>query len=283
MELTEISLNYDLVGNRVRYRFVDTPLLPGITVHESWGNVVILVATVGSVHKLCFPHPTKLLDKGVGGVVSVLADASINTARECQHILTWPASSLLPSLASTYFTNDEEAVFVLGNTTGTMTCVRLGRVRGMTSVNSLAGDTSYLGRVWTSLTRSSQPEQAGQPTGHVICPLPGVGLSLVAVCRDHKLRVWSLATYDCVLSTDLVQFTAEAGRQLAPGSQGHRVSLVQADNVVCVYLCFQQHSQFLYCRLENSSGQLTVSPLNTVYCPEYDLVSFTPKIGRAHV
>ena len=45
--------------------------------------------------------------------------------------------------------------------------------------------------------------------------------------------------------------------------------------VVCVYLCFQQHSQFLFCKLESSAGQLTVSPLNTVYCPEYDLVSFT--------
>ena len=46
-------------------------------------------------------------------------------------------------------------------------------------------------------------------------------------------------------------------------------------SVVCVYLCFQQHSQFLFCKLESSAGQLTVSPLNTVYCPEYDLVSFT--------
>ena len=44
---------------------------------------------------------------------------------------------------------------------------------------------------------------------------------------------------------------------------------------MCVYLCFQQHSQFLYCKLQPSSGQLAVSPLNTVYCPEYDLVSFT--------
>ena len=44
---------------------------------------------------------------------------------------------------------------------------------------------------------------------------------------------------------------------------------------MCVYLCFQQHSQFLYCKLQPSSGQLSVSPLNTVYCPEYDLVSFT--------
>ena len=178
--MIEISLNYDLVGNRVKYKFVDTPLLPGITVHESWGNVVVLVPTVGSVHKLSFPHPAKLEGRGVGGgVLSVLADASINTARECTHILAWPASVPLPSIASTYFTHDEESVFVLGNTVGNMTCVRLGRVRGMTSVNTLAADTSYLGRVWTSLVRSGpSSDQAGQPTGHVISPLPGVGLCL---------------------------------------------------------------------------------------------------------
>ena len=227
LELIEISLNYDLVGNRVKYKFVDTPLLPGITVHESWGNVVVLVPTVGSVHKLSFPHPGKLEGRGVGGgVLSVLADASINTARECQHILQWPASVPLPSIASTFFTHDEESVFVLGNTVGNMTCVRLGRVRGMTSVNTLAADTSYLGRVWTSLVRSGPAsDQAGQPTGHVISPLPGVGLCLVAVCKDHKLRVWSLASYECIMASDLVQFTAEAGRQMMGGSQGHRVSL----------------------------------------------------------
>ena len=120
----------------------------------------------------------------------------------------------------------QESVFVLGNSAGTMSCVRLGRVRGMTSVNTLADPGSYLGRVWTSLvSRGPDTCNQAQPTGHVISPLAGAGLCLVAVCRDHKLRVWSLATYDCILATDLVQFTAESGRQMMGGSQGHRVSL----------------------------------------------------------
>ena len=90
------------------------------------------------------------------------------------------------------------------------------------------GDSSYLGSVWTSLTMSGGPaaDQSGQqPTGHVITSLPGPGLCLVALCRDHKLWIWSLTSYDCILATDLVQFTAEAGRQVMGGSQGHRVSL----------------------------------------------------------
>lgn len=39
LELTEISLNHNLAGGRVRFKFVDTPLLPGVSVHESWGQV----------------------------------------------------------------------------------------------------------------------------------------------------------------------------------------------------------------------------------------------------
>ncbi len=42
------------------FRFQDSPLLDGISVHESWGHVIILVPTVASVHRLCFPHPTKM-------------------------------------------------------------------------------------------------------------------------------------------------------------------------------------------------------------------------------
>jgi len=278
IEINEVSLNYNLVGSRVKFRFVDTPLLPGITVHESWGNVVVLVPTVGSVHKLSFPHPSRLEGRGIsgveGGLVSVLAEANSNTARECQHVFNWPASTPLASTASTYFTQDEESIFVLGNAAGQLTCVKLGRVRGMTSVNTLAAPSSYLGRVWTSITRSQQ-DLSTQPTSFLIILIAGQ-LSLVAICRDHKLRAWSLSSYECILAADLVQFTAEAGRVMVAGNQGHRVSSVQGEEgVVAVYLCFQQHSQFLMVRLVSQAGQLNVAPVTTVYSPDFDLVGFS--------
>lgn len=46
-------------------------LLPRTTVHENLGNVVVLIPTMGSVHKLSFPHPTILEGKGI----SVLREA----------------------------------------------------------------------------------------------------------------------------------------------------------------------------------------------------------------
>ena len=137
-------------------------------------------------------------------------------------------------------------MFVLGNSQGQLTCVKLGRVKGMTSVNQLAAPSSYLGRVWTSLTSRVGETLADQPQSLVISHLAGT-VSLLAVCRDHKLRVWSLASYECVLVTDLLQFTAEAGRQLQQGAQTHRVALVQEQEgerdelALCLYFCFHQH------------------------------------------
>lgn len=59
LELVEHSLDVNLTGNRVRYRFIDTPILDGISVHETYDHVIILVPTVCSVHRLIFPHPDR--------------------------------------------------------------------------------------------------------------------------------------------------------------------------------------------------------------------------------
>ena len=60
LELTETSLDLHLTANRVKYKFQDTPLLSGgVAVYETIHHVVILVATVGSVHKMVFPHPER--------------------------------------------------------------------------------------------------------------------------------------------------------------------------------------------------------------------------------
>jgi hypothetical protein len=141
--------------------------------------------------------------------------------------------------------------------------------------------------VWTSLTRAAHAQDGSsrdQPQSLVIASLgssSGQQLLLVTVCRDHKVRVWSLASYDCVLVTDLVQFTAEAGSELAQGAQAHRISLVlqqhyhkAAEVTLALYLCFQQHSQFLLVRLRQAAGQLVLSPCGTLYSPDHDLVSY---------
>lgn len=49
-----------LTGCRVCYCFQDTPIVGGVSVSETHDYVIILVATVASVHRLVFPHPCQL-------------------------------------------------------------------------------------------------------------------------------------------------------------------------------------------------------------------------------
>ena len=60
---------------------------------------------------------------------------------------------------------------------------------------------------------------------------------LVAICRDHKVRVWNLSSFDCILCTDLVQYLAEAGREMHQGTQHHKVAAVKQVRG-CLFLQF---------------------------------------------
>lgn len=100
LELRETSLDWTLSKNRVTYRFRDTPILSGgVTIHETPGgsSVVILVPTVSSVHKMVFPHPTKLHRQnsnfGVNSsssfsvIPSIFSEAGPNIAKEFSHAI----------------------------------------------------------------------------------------------------------------------------------------------------------------------------------------------------
>ena len=88
--------------------------------------MVVLVPTVTSVHRLAFPHPCRLersglsrramedADENNGGLMSVLSDASVTTAREYEYHINFPSACPLPHLAASYYTHDDESVFVLG-------------------------------------------------------------------------------------------------------------------------------------------------------------------------
>lgn len=60
LELVEQSLDVNLIGNRIKYKFINTPVLDGITIHEVFNSVVVLVSAVSSVHRLSFPHPDSI-------------------------------------------------------------------------------------------------------------------------------------------------------------------------------------------------------------------------------
>ena len=89
------------------FHIKDTPILNGgVGIYESFGSVVVLVATVSSVHKMTFRHPTRIRkedfdpSRSQDSIPSVFAEASAMTAKENFHIITSTGTSefLGPSL-----------------------------------------------------------------------------------------------------------------------------------------------------------------------------------------
>lgn len=51
-----MSLDYNLTDNCIRYIFADSPIL-SVGIFEDKKELIILIITVCSLHRLTFPHP----------------------------------------------------------------------------------------------------------------------------------------------------------------------------------------------------------------------------------
>uniref|UniRef100_A0A8D0AAC9 Nucleoporin Nup120/160 beta-propeller domain-containing protein n=1 Tax=Sander lucioperca TaxID=283035 RepID=A0A8D0AAC9_SANLU len=61
VQLVEQSLDTNLLNNAVRLRLSHCSVLPGgVHIQETLNNVVILVSTNRSVHRLLLPHPSRM-------------------------------------------------------------------------------------------------------------------------------------------------------------------------------------------------------------------------------
>lgn len=61
MQLVEQSLDTNLLNNAVKLKFPHCTVLPGgVIIQETLNNVILLVSTNQSVHRLVLPHPTRM-------------------------------------------------------------------------------------------------------------------------------------------------------------------------------------------------------------------------------
>lgn len=61
MQLVEESLDTNLLNNAIRLKFSSCSVLPGgVTIQETLNNIIILICTNQSVHRLVLPHPARM-------------------------------------------------------------------------------------------------------------------------------------------------------------------------------------------------------------------------------
>lgn len=287
LELVEHSLDVNLVGNNVRYKFQDTPVLEGLTIHETYSSVLVLVATVSSVHRLVFPHPDRINKQDQLfthhpdlSIASIFAETTLNAAKDPSTfyvINNTLANTPLPQTSASWLSVNEEALFALAYSTGPILLIRMGP-HGVMSVSELKQET-IMPRFLSGIAGALRGKQNDSNVA-VSMVLHSMGLEtyLFSLYRDGNLRMWSCTRAQCVAVTDVLSDTAETGRNLTQGAQSHvlRKAVGQNDSQLYlgVFLCFASESEVCVLKPVNESGVFKFMRQCTVFAPDHDLVDF---------
>ncbi|XP_044262804.1 nuclear pore complex protein Nup160 homolog [Tribolium madens] len=292
LELVEHSLDINLAGNRIRYKFVDTPILDGVSIHETYDNVVVLVPTVCSVHRLVFPHPDKYHRQDhVAGVhpdlaaPSVFSEATTNEARDPAtfHFFT-NSSSQLPFLADSSLTlAEEEAIFVLAYHSGEILLVRQSR-EGKIDSAELKSE-SIVPRFLSGLAdKLRQKDKDGDTTVSLILHTFGLETFALTLCRNGHLKFWSCSRAECVSVIDVMAETGGNARNQPQGAQNHilrkAVDGFDSECLLGIFMSFAAQSQLHVFKPILSGSQIRLVRLNTLDLAQTDLIDFTLSTSR---
>lgn len=294
LELVEQSLDYNLVGSHVRYRFQDTPLLGGTSVHEHQGKVIILVTTVVSVHRLVFPHPNKIHKtestyfrcSEESKAVSVFTEASLTSAQDSKNFhMVNPGGNLTSHLhcASTCLNSDGQAVFAFATGLGTILLFTMPALDEPGEVTRFElCQSSMMQKIWSGLVPSiiKGSIEAAEKTLSMTMVTLDEEVFIFCVCKDHKLRWWSAKNHDCVMVCNLLDFTPDRTQPQPPsvGAPGHTVKQVVRDDdsypLLCIHLCFSDRNQFCFLEPVINDGRYHMQNVGSLFGPAEDLTDF---------
>ncbi|CAD6237041.1 GSCOCG00002109001-RA-CDS [Cotesia congregata] len=285
LELIEHSFDINLINCKIRYKFTDTPILDGISIHETVNSVVILVATVSSIHKLTFPHPDKihkqehlLISHPDLTIQSIFSEASAQVARDPHsfHVISniGTTNSPVPHAAASWLTlNPEEALFALAYNTGTILLLRLDGATGLVHTSELKQD-SIMPRFLSGIATAFRGRNTeGMVAMSLVIHPCGDDTYLFALCREGNVRMWSCNKAQCVAVTEV-----SADSQVAQGAHGHmlRKILGSTDNELYLgtYLKFNYGCEFSILRPVQDAGLFKFIRVCTLFPPDQHLVDF---------
>lgn len=294
LELVEHSLDVNLVGNNIRYKFQDTPVLEGLTIHETYNSILVLVATVSSVHRLSFPHPDKIHKQEHVfahhpdlSILSIFAEVTVTAAKDPTtfHVINnTVANTPLPHTSASWLSVNEEALFALAYSTGPVLLIRMDPLSGMVGVSELKQETMvprFLSDIAGALRgRASDSDMVVSMVLHSV----GLETYLFSLSRDGNLRMWSCSRAQCIMVADMLNNIADTGRNLTQGAQSHvlRKAVSQHDNQLYlgVFLCFASESEVCVLKPVSELGVFKLIRQCTVYAPDQDLVDFALGSGQ---
>lgn len=234
IDFVEISLDKNLIGNRLRLKFQNTPILDGVSINETQNEIYILIATVSSVFRITLPHPHKLnatnLAFGFSSFfknksnITYLPSIFVNINQEnfqnylhshilneCYNVGSNNTASI-PISSCTWLTETNESVFALSNSNSGIYLITMSSfVDGnkMTSVE--LKQNNLIKRLWNGMVPSII--RTGTNKEEICLNLFSYQFMndylIFALCKDFKLRVWSYLKQECIIVFNLLEIIAK--------------------------------------------------------------------------
>ncbi|XP_068618612.1 nuclear pore complex protein Nup160 homolog [Battus philenor] len=290
IELSEASLDVNLSASNLRCKVAPgTPPLNSLTFYErsATQEIIILAATVSSVHRLVFPHPESLERRSTFGSinntsVSIFHDTTAVNNPNNYYILNQYSNTTtgVAHTCASLLRESGEAVFALAfghGGDGGLLLVKLP-VAG-SAVTTLLKRESTVPRFLSGITgalRGKSNADGVETYGVVISN----GL-VVAICGDTCLRAWTLddggtpAAVSSPLSQNLVR--------PKPPPQGHMLkSIISTDRSILLvaYLSFPHDCEFVVIKMhDGGGGAVKFSQVCQVFGPQLDLLDYTIGYG----
>uniref|UniRef100_A0A1B0CGF9 Putative nuclear pore complex nup160 component n=1 Tax=Lutzomyia longipalpis TaxID=7200 RepID=A0A1B0CGF9_LUTLO len=269
LELSEVSLDLDLVDNNVRYKFSESRIL-AVSVCELVDFIVILVATVGSVHRLYYPHPNQLHKSTVLDTkcMSIFKEASVTHARDplTFHMIGSATSTNQPiAHAAACGMNEDgsEAYFALARQ-NTLTLFTMNCSNGHTvSMELRQTNMFYVGKT------SSNNNYVNSLIFYTIADVT----YLFALYRDNFLRMWSLGSGQCVATINCHEDSTETKLQ-NPQNSTLRCG---KSNTICAFLSYASGCEFVIINVAPDpigGSNHTLNLVNIILAPSYDLIEY---------
>ncbi|XP_064635378.1 nuclear pore complex protein Nup160-like isoform X2 [Lineus longissimus] len=291
LELVEQSMDTNLIGSCVRYRFQDTPILSGISIVESHSDVVILVATVSSVHRLLFSHPTRISTRtdpiqcadGERTAWSIFHDASINKVAS-HPIQTNGNPAYQIHTSATWLTTEGDSLFAMATNTGSILLIKMPPHVQSLIIQYELKQSSVMHRLWTGLVPAMI--RGGQEANDMVQSLCFYSVGgepfIFSVCKDHKIRMWACKSLECLIAVDVLDFLPGHvdPQMLSIGVNGHMIRKANGTGggipvpYLGVFLSFSDRCQFCILQPILVDGRYQLKHITNVFAPSEDLVDF---------
>lgn len=268
LELVELSAEFNLTGNQVRITFNNSPIISSVNIIEFSNSIVLLIATLTSVHKIHLPHPNTSTNKSV--LASLTQDILYNPNNYyfINNTNNSSMSTFQPPTCVSSWIDNGVVKFALSFPSSTINIIQLNLDDN--SISSIEiKRTGIIERLWqkmpTLLARSqSDFDNAPVATACLQNPINQEWL-LLCFCRDYKLRVISTVTNECILTQDVIDMPLGT----IPFMNRTSIIMKVSKNYMALYSSFQEVNFSIF-KYSCKDGIHSLDLIKSFTAPQYE-------------